>query len=103
MYSKYLNNNIFIAILDLKVQITSYFRLFGALAGYIPPKHACWVLPLPLQSQDLHYVTVPVKDVFERRGETTLRLPFIMPHELVDYLYEALLNPIFVCGGGVYI
>ena len=48
-------------------------------------------------------MTIPVKDVVERRGETTLRLPFIMPHELVDYLYEALLNPLFWGEGYIYI
>ena len=80
------------------VPVYTYFPIY-----YIPPKHAyihtCWVLPVRLQSKDLHYVTIPVKDAAERRGETTLRLPFIMPHELVDYLYEALRNLLSVGRG----
>ena len=38
-------------------------------------------------SQELHYITVPVKDPATRRGRSTLRLPFLMPHELIHYLY----------------
>ncbi|CAE7207120.1 unnamed protein product, partial [Symbiodinium sp. CCMP2456] len=36
---------------------------------------------------DIHHIQIPIKDVRERRGRSTLRLPFLMPHEVFDYLY----------------
>ena len=36
--------------------------------------------------QDLHYCTIPVLNPADRKSETELRAPFIMPHELYAYL-----------------
>ena len=40
-----------------------------------------------ISAQDIHHVVVPIKDKSERRGRSTMRLPFLMPHEVFDYLY----------------
>ncbi|CAE7254992.1 unnamed protein product [Symbiodinium sp. CCMP2592] len=40
-------------------------------------------LPLPI-----HWITVPVLSARDRKTRSELRLPYLMPHELVHYLHE---------------
>lgn len=49
-------------------------------------------------AKDLYMVEIPAKDLNypgERRT-TTMRVPMILPHELLDFLTEALLNYMYV-------
>ena len=40
-------------------------------------------------SKDLHYCTIPVRSEADRKTETEMKSPFIMPHELYAYLMVA--------------
>ncbi|CAE7387288.1 unnamed protein product [Symbiodinium microadriaticum] len=43
-------------------------------------------LQLPV---DLHYCTIPVRSEADRKTETEMKSPFIMPHELYAYLMDS--------------
>ena len=42
-------------------------------------------------SKDFYYVTVPIRDLEDERpnAETEMRVPMILPHELLDYISAA--------------
>ncbi|CAE7251674.1 unnamed protein product [Symbiodinium sp. CCMP2592] len=50
------------------------------------PRDINRALQLPV---DLHYCTIPVRSESDRKTETEMRSPFIMPHELYAYLMDS--------------
>ena len=39
--------------------------------------------------EDIHWVEVPVKDLKKPKHRTTMRIPFVLAHEMLHYLADA--------------
>ena len=76
--------------LGLPLDSSSFWQVFEYLSCVLYKVNAVNPKLDAPSAKDVHFIEVPVLSATNRTDREVLRLPFLMPHEIVHFLHEPL-------------